>query len=110
MTENKYLERLSAWCPKESLKKSVISQWANIPTMRRDLRKEILQYTKIEEMASSFKMQAELNICPDTLVRELSVLAEKGCLNVYSGGLYSLTPEGRRELRMLRGEYDRSIH
>ncbi len=50
-------------------------------------------------------MTKNLDIHLDTLTRELKVLIDKGCVKVYKGGFYSLTPEGMRELRMLKGEH-----
>ena len=112
MTENKFIIKLLAWCPKESLKKSIISRspkqtlTLKLPGKRRDVRKEILEYIENEEVSDIYEMPKDLDISLGAIARELKALVDKGCVKVYEGGFYSLTREGMRELKMLTGEVD----
>jgi len=73
------------------------------------LRLRILEYIEKREDAGEnanlFQLSHELDLRLDILARELKVLIDKGCLIAYEGGLFELTPEGKRELRQLKGEY-----
>jgi len=65
-----------------------------------------LEYIKNNEDADFFQMSKDLDLRPDILARELKILKDKECVTVYKGGFYSLTPEGERELKQLKGEHD----
>jgi Mn-dependent DtxR family transcriptional regulator len=67
-------------------------------------RMEILNYIKKTKYPSFAQMTRDLNLHTDTLAFELKILKEKGCIIVFSGGFYSLTQEGERELKQLKGE------
>jgi len=73
------------------------------------LRLRILEYIEKKENAGEnahlFQLSEKLNLRLDVLARELKVLIDKGCLIAYKGGIFELTPEGKRELRQLKGEY-----
>jgi predicted transcriptional regulator len=70
---------------------------------------KILEYIKRKEEAGEdaylLQMKKDLNLELDALARELKILIDKRCVLVYEGGLYTLTPEGERELKLLKGEY-----
>jgi Mn-dependent DtxR family transcriptional regulator len=65
---------------------------------------KILNYIKKEKNPNFAKMTRDLNLHTDTLASELKVLKDKDCILVFSDGYYSLTQEGERELKMLKGE------
>jgi len=69
------------------------------------LRLRILEYIKNNEDANFFQMSKDFDLRPDILAMELKTLKDKECVTVYKGGFYSLTSEGERELRQLKGEY-----
>ena len=67
-------------------------------------RMEILDYIKKAKEPSFAQMTKDLNLHTDTLASELKILKDKGCIIVFSDGFYSLTQEGERELKQLKGE------
>jgi len=74
------------------------------------LRLRILEYIKNNEDANFFQMLKDLDLRPDILAMELKTLKDKECVAVYKGGFYSLTLEGERELKQLKGEYSIPPH
>ena len=67
-------------------------------------RMKILDYIKKEKNPNFAQMTRDLNLHTDTLASELKALKDKECILVFSDGYYSLTQEGERELKMLKGE------
>jgi len=67
------------------------------------LRLRILEYIKNNEDANFFQMSKDLDLRLDILAMELKILKDMECVTVYKGGFYSLTSEGERELKQLKG-------
>jgi Mn-dependent DtxR family transcriptional regulator len=67
-------------------------------------RLKILEYIKNEKDPNFAQMTHDLNLYTDTLAAELKALKDRECILVFSNGYYSLTEEGERELKMLKGE------